>query len=408
MKPSAILQVNLSLLKKNCKTLQSLSPHPFFCPMLKAEAYGHGALPVAKTLFKAGVQQVGVINTQEAEPIKQSLKNLDILIFGPLLSLKDLTWIVKQKLVIVCSNWEDLKNISKLKQKVRIHLKFDTGFTRLGFYLKEASKLYDFLKQNPHIKLEGLGTQLVLGEELGDSKSFSFNQLLDFLKLKAYFPKVPFHALNTSAMLACFSHSSTKGVYDSTKGVYDSKKGTRFYPDLSDSRKQCKPLRDFGLRPGIGLYGLKPEILIQNKKAQKKDLSLAPVSCLKSFIVGLHKIPKGRAVSYGGLWRAKKTSQVATVSLGYGDGFLRSSLAGRSVLFRGKKQPVIGTLCMDFFMIDVTNCKAPIKLGEEVVIFGRQGSAYLSPKEQAAFSGTIPYELLSRLGTRVKRIYTTK
>ena len=378
MKICSVLEIDLNLLKRNCETLKSLSGHSFFCPMVKADAYGHGAGPVTQALLEIGVQQVGVISVSEAWPIRKLTKELDILIFGPLLNREDQSWAVEEGLVMVCSNWLDLNMLSQLKKPCRIHLKFDTGFSRLGFDLKSAPEISHFLKDNPHIQLEGLATQLISGEDLGDKKSFSSYQIKQFSGLKKIFSCLNFHVLNTSALVASFVHDEKMIL---------------------------------GSRPGIGLYGIKPEIFLKDEEAEKrwKSLSLFPVSSLKCGIVAVRHISKGVSVSYGGTWKAPRSSQIAVVSLGYGDGFLRSFGSVREVLFRGKKRPIVGTVCMDFFMIDVTDSDKgrdnPVQLGEEVIIFGRQNDLFLSPQAQAESSGTVPYELFSRLGTRVERVY---
>ena len=339
-----------------------------------------GLFPWYRTLFSTGVKQIGVISASEAWAIREIMEEVDILVFGPVLSEEDLSWIVEEKLVLVCNNWLDLKKLSRYKTVSRIHLKFDIGFSRLGFELSSTRQLYDFLKDNPQIQLEGLAAQLVAGEELGDKKSFSSYQLEQFSELKKIFSCKSFHILNTSALISSFAH------------------GDKIV---------------FGARPGIGLYGVKPEILFKGDKAKKrwKDLLFSPVSSLKSYIVAIHQLEKGDTVSYGGTWRASRLSQIATVSLGYGDGFLRSFGSFREVLLRGRRVPVVGVVCMDFFMVDVTDFHngegASIKIGEEVIIFGRQGEDFLSPQSQAECMGTISYELFSRLGSRVERIYKT-
>lgn len=375
MKNYSVLEVNLNLLKKNCRTLKQMTGDSFFCPMIKANAYGHGAVPVAKALLDSDIKQVGVVNTNEAWFIKKAVNKMDVLIFGPILDKEDLSWIVENKVVVVCNNWQDLKQLSLCKKVVRIHLKFDTGFSRLGFDLKDLQDLDDFLKDHPQIRLEGLATQLVSGEEIGDKNSFSYQQLKKFFSLKKPFSGLHFHALNTSALISSF---------------------------INDGEST-------GTRPGIGLYGIKASTFFKNQNAEKKwkDLSLPLVSCLKSTIVSLHHVPKGCGVSYDWTWKAKRPSQIATVFLGYGDGFLRGSKSSREVLFREKKKPIVGTVCMDFFMIDVTDCnkEKPIELGEEIILFGQQGKTVLSPQSQAESSGTSPYELFSRIGNRVKRIY---
>ena len=378
MKNRSILEIDLNLLKKNCTTLKSLAGDSFFCPMVKADAYGHGAVSVTKALLEAGVKQVGVISANEAWPIREFVEDMDILVFGPVLNKEDLSWIMEEKLVLVCGNWLDLKSLAQFKEPSRIHLKFDTGFSRLGFALHSAKKIYNFLKDNPQIQLEGLATQLVSGEELGDKDSFSFHQIEQFSALKKLFSCQNLHALNTVALISYFAHGTKQRL---------------------------------GVRPGIGLYGVKPSVFFHSERAEKqwKDLSLPPVSSLKSYIVDLHQLKKGDPVSYGGHWKAPRPSQIATLSLGYGDGFLRSFGFLREVLFRGKKRYVVGSLCMDFAMIDVTEeCnteEAPVRIGEEVVIFGRQKKAFLCPQAQAKSSGSIAHELFSRLGARVERVY---
>ena len=379
MRDRAVLEVDLKLVQRNGRLLKKMAGSGFFCPMVKADAYGHGAGPIVKALSKTGVKQVGVISLKEAELIREYIKDVDTLIFGPILNKTDLSEALKANFVLVCSNWEDLKELAQVPLQSRIHLKFDTGFSRLGFPLSSAEKLADFLKNSPQIQLEGLVTQLVSSENIGDETSLSFSQIQQFLKLKSFFSVPYFHALNTAGLISQFIH---------------------------------REFLNLGARPGIGLYGLKPKVFFKNQKAKNSwnNLSLSLVSSLKSYIVDLHRLKPGEGVSYGAFWKAKQPSQIATVSLGYGDGFLRAFGSNRKVLFRGKERPVVGTVCMDFMMIDVTedfkdSFSPPVQIGEEVVFFGRQKSAFLCPQKQAGCSGSIAYELFSRLGPRVKRVY---
>ena len=372
----AVLEINLDLIKQNAQTLKDIKPQAFFCPMIKADAYGHGAVPLTKILLDIGVKQIGVINANEAWPIRESVPEMDILIFGPLINKEDLSWIVEENLSLLCSHWTDLENLAQLQKKARIHLKFDTGFSRLGFNYNSLKKLKDFFKNNPQLNLEGFGTQLVSGEELGDKNSFSSFQLKQFLDLIKLFPNKKNHILNSAGLISQFIHSDTLNL---------------------------------GARPGISLYGIKPKVFCQNKKAEKKwrQLSLKPASCLKSQIVALRDIPKGTPVSYGASWKAPKKSKIATVSLGYADGFFRAFGKKREVLFRGQKRPVIGAVCMDFFMIDLTDMdkEKPIELGEEVIIFGTNKKQNLSIEEQASAINTIPHELFASIGSRVERLF---
>ena len=378
MKARSVLEVNLSAIRQNVRLLQKITGKSFFCPMLKAEAYGQGAIPVTKILYEEGVKQVGVISTDEAWSIRESLPEVDILIFSPLYSQEDLKWVLQENLVLVCSDWRALKSLSQLKTKVRIHLKFDTGFSRLGFSPKETQKIKDFLKEEPHIQLEGLASQLLSGEELSDKNSPTHKQLESFLELQKAFPSETFpnlkaHLFNSSALI------------------------NQYVNELDYSSF-------LGSRPGISLYGIKPKALFENEIAQDKweKLDFITSSCLKSQIVGLRIISKGEAVSYGSIWKAKEETKIATVSMGYADGFFRSLGSVRNVLFRGQKRPVVGAVGMDFFMIALKKEDQDAQLGEEVIIFGHPD---LTLEEQAQAVSTIPYELLCSLGSRVERVY---
>ena len=380
----------------------------FFCPMLKANGYGHGAVPLAKALMEEGVCHLGLLNIEEALPIVAQQQHIsktsriatealpivskqktrpDILIFGVRHSSEELLWGVRNHLVFVCSNTHDLQRLAGLKRRVRIHLKFDTGFSRLGFSLSQGPKLKAFLKDHSQIQLEGLATHLIAGEEIGDLNSPSAKQLKDFLQLKKLFPGVLLHALNSAGLIARFVHRQNRWL-------------------------------GLGARPGISLYGEKPHIVFneteENTLQAKKtwaNLGLFPVSCLKSHIVEIREVPKGKLVSYGGEWKAKRKSKIAVVPLGYGDGFLKSPGSQREVLFRGQRSVIAGAICMDFFMLDITDAlkegSAPARPDEEVVIFGKQKSAFLSPQDQARLANSSVYELFCRISPRIPRIYTS-
>ena len=372
----AVLEVNLTSLKKNCKTLQSLSSASFFCPMVKADAYGHGSLSVTQALLSCGVKQVGVMTLPEAHSLRHNIKKpFDILVFGPLLDEKSCEKVIEQGYVPVCSHWDDLKYFAKKKKKLRLHLKFDTGFSRLGFPLSDAEKIKIFLEQKSFLKLEGLCTQLVEGSDISDSHSYSSHQIQKLQKLKSLFPNQCIHAFNTESLLASF--------------VYEK-------------------YRDTGARPGIGLYGIKNPLSQLQLLEQKrwKSISLLPTTSLKSRVVNVHQLKKGDKVSYSGIWTASESSTVATVSLGYEDAFLRKW--GGEVLLRGRRVPIIGHVCMDFFMIDVTSLikEGLVQAQEEVVIFGQQGEDYLSIEDHANRMKTVSHELFVSFGNRIHRHYT--
>lgn len=376
MAPSAILEIHLKLLRENCSVLKKLSGENFFCPMVKTQGYGHGIVPVTQALITSGVKQVGVVSVSEARTLRKVFSpKLDILIFGPVLNPENLNWLHESGCVPVVNNWKDLEGWAK-KGPSRIHVKFDTGFSRLGFQISEAEKLKSFFIKHPRMKVEGLCSQLLSGEELGRKTSASYRQMEQMKHLVSLFSFKANHLFNTSALLSCSCYGE----------------------EMS-----------FGSRPGIGLYGVKPKIIFSGSEAEKKweGICLKPVSSLKSRVVGVHKLEKEEVVSYEGTWKAKRPSVIIVVSLGYGDGFPRALGSPQgAVLFRGKRVPIAGRVCMDFFMADVTDAGGPFPVpGEEVVIFGTQKKMTLSPEEQAEKASTIPHELFVRLGDRIKRKY---
>ena len=385
----ACLEVDLKYLTDNIKTLHSLgeklsddsSKQPqgiFFCPMVKANSYGHGVVEVAHTLKKSGVTRVGVISFEEAMEIKET--GLTVYVFGPYppehIELMD-----HHSFIPVVGRWEDLKALLHSKQKqIPFHIEFNMDMNRTGFELCEATELIEYIKKYPALILRGVASHLSTGEDLASDFHSISKQFRDTLTLfKNSFPKwnLNIHLLNSAGFFSVWSHS------------------------LDDL--------DLGFRPGISLYGIKPRIQFLSVSAEKKyqSLDLKPVSCLKSFVVQVRSISPGETVSYCKTWTASRKSTVAVVSMGYADGMPYHSSNTIEVLLRGKRVPVIGRICMDFFMIDATEVarEGELEKGEEVVIFGSQQKASISVTEQADKLQTIPYQLMTGLGKRVVRVY---
>ena len=381
----ACLEVDIQALSKNIKTLLDLSGHDcFFCPMIKSDAYGHGALTVAKTLQLAEVKKLGVVSVEEALQLKDFSTEMEIYIFGPF-EKTQIDIITSYSFIPVVGQWEDLNNLSSLiKKETPIHIKFNLGMNRLGFQISEVSALIDYIKYSPFLKLTGICSHLSEGEAAGLGEKHSTTQQINVFKNICYRFKEAFsdqvlhyHLLNSASAWALWSHS----IMDST----------------------------LGFRPGISLYGIKTPVIFNSEKAKIKYHSreLNNVSHLKSFIVQSRTVTANQSVSYGQTWKSKKKSELAVVSMGYADG-LPYKLSNKSeVLFRGKRVPIVGRICMDFFMIDVTEIweGKEIQRGEEVVIFGLQHDDFISVQEQAEKINSIPYEFLTGLGSRVKKIY---
>ncbi len=386
----ACLTVDLKALKHNLKLLSTLTQRAkgFFCPVIKANAYGHGALEVGELLCSAGIRQAGVVSVEEALELRGLAGDMDIYILGP--CPKDqMPCLGLYGFIPLVGGWKELEALADFssvgKKPVSFHLKFNTGMNRFGFLPSERAKVLAFIQKHEGLKLKGLASHLSDGEKAGSQKGGSafqqvqsFKNLSDFFKNALAGSRLDIHLLNSAGWFALFCHNLTE--------------------DLS-----------LGFRPGIALYGVKPPVDFLSSSAKKKygALPLKPVACLKSFVVRSYRLSHGERVSYGGEWRATGPSTLAVVSLGYADGMPYRLFKGGEVLFRGRRAPIAGRICMDFFMIDVTQQarEGAVRNGEEVVVFGRQKNHFISVEEQVEKAGSIPEEFLTRIGPRVQKIY---
>ena len=383
----ARLKIDTIALSKNARTLSKLVGKDFFCPMIKANAYGHGATPVAQVLLSQGFKKLGVISLAEALQLKSLskdlLKDVQIYIFGPI-KRSELKVISKENFIPVIGNKKDLEKIKAFK--ISYHIEFNLGMNRLGFQKEEASALINYIQSHSDLNLKGVCSHLSQGEgvatELAEKNSRE-HPIEVFKNIRTQFQKsfpkksLHFHLLGSSGGFSLWSHDKWES--------------------------------NLGFRPGISLYGLKPQLKFTSSKAREKyaTLPLKKVSSLSAFVVQTQTLSIGESVSYGGTWTAKKKSVVAVVSMGYADGLPYNFSNKAEVLFRGRRVAILGRVCMDFFMIDVTQAleKGPLCKGEEVVIFGVQKNNYISVEEQAQKAETIPYELFTRVGNRVQREY---
>ena len=384
----ACLEVNLKALKHNVKILSKEAGNSFFCPIIKANAYGHGALEVAKALHSAGIKQAGVVSIEEALQLYPISQEMTIYILGPF--YKDqIPWFKLYGFIPIVGDWDSLKALANFanrnNQLLPFHLKFNTGMNRFGFSPSEKSALLQSIQKYPYLKLKGLASHLSEGEKAGSQKEGSalqqirlFKQICAFFKTALPRNTIDVHLLNSAGWVALWCHGRTK--------------------ELS-----------WGFRPGISLYGIKPPVEFLTRKAKERyhALDLKSVACLKAFVVQSYKLKPNQRVSYGGKWKSRKKSTLAVVSMGYADGLPYRLFKEGEVLFRGERVSIAGHICMDFFMIDVTQqaLKGEIKKGEEVVIFGQQKKALILVQEQTEKAGSIPEEFLTRIGPRVQKIF---
>lgn len=363
------LHVHLDRLMNNFRRLKTLHPtHPFLCPMIKANAYGHGDLAVAKALVKENCQNVGVASVEEGMRLRHGHVAANILVFG-FYGKESVQEMLDQDLTPVVSNFNQMEILVQMvKSPMEVHLKFNTGMNRLGFSIAELARVQDLMQRNPMIRVEGLCTHLHSGENILEEGSSSQQQIQIFQKIakQLNYPTAVHHVYNSSALAA---------IYRNRRSYF------------------------FGSRPGLLVYGIDP-----TENLSLKPL-VSPVMELKSKIIDTHQVKSGEVVSYGGTWRAEKDSLVGIVPAGYGDGVNRDLSNSGEMLVRGKRVPILGRVCMDYTMIDLTKLERADFVGDEVVLIGQQGQEIITVEEMAQASDRISYEIMTGISERVPRIY---
>jgi len=380
--------INLDYLENNLRVLKSIvGTEAFFCPMVKANAYGHGDVEIALKLQSLGVESLGVGLIEEGLLLRQMGVTCNLLVFG-IFDSKAIEQIVKWKLTPVISLWQQIEALErspllKDRERMPIHLKFDTGMHRLGFNVSDAQKLFDRLSKHPQLRVEGICTHLFKGDDAEDLHGQSFSQLAQFQEVEKVF-----------ARLDVISHSLNSA---GTLNFHLLRTAQRALPhSISNSQ---------GVRPGLLLYGLDP----MNSSALSQ--SLKPVMSLRSHIVRYHRLRMGETVSYSATWKASRNSVVGVIPIGYADGYHRLLSNKAEVLVKGRRVPQIGNVCMDYIMVDVTGLMTEEEINNnievEVTLFGEDSMGNcLSANELAVKAQTIPWEILTSVGERVPRVFT--
>jgi alanine racemase len=341
-------------------------PTPQIIAVVKANAYGHGAGPVGLALEQAGARMLACADIEEAVVLREAGVRAGILVFGAL-SVSDVGGIFEYDLVPTISTPTAARAVETeaARRGVRIgyHLKIDTGMHRLGFRHDNLRRTLPDLLASPHLRLDAVYTHFATADdaehELMAQQRAHFDEAVDVLETLGA-GGIPRHAANSAALL----------------------RDERVWYDY--------------VRPGLLLYGVTPPPLATT-------LPLAPAMEIRSRVVALKGLRPGEHVGYGARYTADSTRTIAVVPAGYADG-LDLRLAGRGhVLVAGRRAPIIGSVCMDMITIDVTGL--PVRTGDEVVILGRQGADRVDVREMAAAAGTIPWEILCRVGARIERIY---
>lgn len=357
------LEINLNALTHNFNFYKrQLKPETKMMVMVKAFAYGGGAAEIANHLQTMGADYLAVAFSDEGVSLRKQGIRLPILVLNPVEESFDL--LREYQLEPVVFSPEFFKKLGTYAQnhdlQLSIHLDLDTGMHRLGFEQSHLDELKDLIVAFPELKIASLYTHLV-GADEEEHEEFSRFQLREFMEMKtkieAILPYKPLvHALNSAGIVR--------------------------YPEFQLDM----------VRLGIGLYGV--------EVTGKYDAALKPVSTLKTSISQVKTLAPGATVGYSRKGQLPEGGKIATLAIGYADGYDRRFSQGKGyVLIQGQKAPVIGNVCMDMVMVDVSGIEA--RAGDEAVIYGEG----ISLKELADRIGTIPYELLTNISARVKRVY---
>lgn len=360
-------EVDLSAVTFNLKQAKILTGSQMsILAVIKADAYGHGAIRVAQKLKQCGVKYFGVATLEEAIQLRKNEINTPILVLSTL-GPNELPALIKYKITPTITDLTTAikfdKKLKRNNRRILVHIKIDTGMGRLGVWHKDSVSFVKSLSKLSNLSLEGIYTHFSSAD--GDPR-FTNSQITSFNKLISDLEKnnivIPFkHMANSIAVI----------------------RHRRSYLNL--------------VRPGLMLYGLYPDL-----KA-KKFIKLKPAMSFKTKIAYLKEVSAGRSISYGRTFITKRRTRIATLPVGYADGYNRLLSNRADVLVKGKRCPVVGRVCMDHIMVDVTRVNA--KLGDEVVLIGKQGNSEISAEEISGLCSTISYEVVCWISKRVPRVY---
>lgn len=365
------VEIDLSAIGNNTRLIKELvGPQVRVLASLKADAYGHGAIKAARTVLHNGASMLGVATVSEATPLRDAGINAPILVFGyvPLWQMREA---VHQDVSVTLYTQEAAHALSRaataLGKTVKVHVKIDTGMGRLGIRYDQLEQIITVLHECnklPGLDVEGLYTHFAAADV--QEKHYALLQLSRFEQVLAAIdahglrPRIV-HAANSAATLSM-------------------------------------PQAHFTMvRPGIALYGLDPSTEVSLPAGFRPALSF------KTQVSQVKLVPPGECISYGCTYTTERPTWVATLPVGYADGFRRSPQNWGTVLIHEQEAPILGRVCMDQCMVDVTHIPH-VRIGDEVVLIGRQGQASLSAEQVAARLGTINYEVVSEILARVPRV----
>ncbi|MEK6221326.1 MAG: alanine racemase [Chloroflexota bacterium] len=363
--------VNLENLTANFQTIQKHVGEAQVMPILKANAYGHGLVEVANHFVSIGVTDYfGVAYLEEGILLREAGIKVPILVMGGILG-DQIPLFLSHNLTLTASSVEKLEQIddeaTEMGVTARVHLKIDTGMERIGVHYYSAENLLEASLTLKNTEVEGIFSHFANADaaDLTSAKMQleRFNDVLKFYETRGLaFPMR--HMANSGAVLQL-------------------------------------PEANFDLvRPGILMYGVYPSNEVSH------TIKVQPALSWTSKVVYFKVVQPNHPVSYGSSWKSDHMVRIVTIPVGYGDGYFRSTSNNSEVIIRGKRYPMVGRVCMDQFMVNIEWETA--YNNDEVILIGESEGERISVEELADWAGTIPYEILTNINTRVPRIYTAK
>ncbi|MBZ5542358.1 MAG: alanine racemase [Acidobacteriia bacterium] len=367
-------EISLSKLRRNYDRVRKLAGARRMMAVIKADAYGHGAVPIAKSLAACGVDWFGVATVEEALELREAGIAQPILLLGGLY-MSDPAHLIEYQLSPTVSSTARLDTYAECARRfgksIEFHLKVDTGIGRLGLPLDRLGAFLQHYRELRGLELTGFFTHLASAEDLvatqNEEQAARFRSALEALRASGIDPKWT-HVSNSAALWV----------------------GLKFPENL--------------VRVGALLFGYCMPILAPPGRETPKGEPFEPVLTFKSRVVYLKDVPTGTPLGYGGAFHTRRPSRIATVPVGYADGLSRSlSNRGRTII-RDRYARIVGNISMDLALLDVTDTPG-VDIGDEVILLGSSPHCSITALEIAQEIGTVPYEVLCSIGKRVPRIY---
>jgi alanine racemase len=367
--PPTVAEIDLGALSANYRAIKAIADRAKVMAVVKADAYGHGAIEVTRALYREGCGHFGVARVAEARELRAAGIFARIYVLGGFLASEadqivtlDATPFVFDPALIA-----PLGRAAEAQGRAGfpVHLKIDSGATRLGILLGELDAAVAELSRAPSLTVEGVCTLLVNAGDpsstVTDAQLGVFNAATARLRAAGIVPPVAHVANSAASVLRRDAHYSL-------------------------------------LRPGLAIYGLPPV------PAVREQLELRPVMTFKTRVLQVKRVPAGVGVSYGHTFVTPRPSVIGVLAVGYADGYRRGLQHGGEVMIRGRRAPVVGAVCMDLTMVDLTDVPGAAP-GDEVILWGGAGEAMISVNDIARLAQTISYEMLCTVGKRVPRVY---